>query len=1284
MVGVFFLLGCTEKKDTTPTEPITVIDSTNETISQNEIKSVLENNETTYTKSFTLDDKKTKVKLSFDLLENNITKDIQLDVESFNYKEGVLWAKILKLSSTKELINVHVEVKTSHIKSKKILKNNQYAIKNNLYYDYSTEIAFLSSKKKAKMLVTSSNLDTFIKSTKLEQVNDKYVFTINTTIDLRNQINLQNYYGGAGTKPSVNTSSSKQYKTILDMDGKIHRIGLGKTPKKSFSNPYPTFLTFKQFKFTTDFIGLNKTYTVAEKKLGETRAKEKDILNDFMDTAEIDTEKNQKPHILDETVTHRITDFDKLLGNKTTIPSAWRDSSYGKESQKKNKNNDNGRMPLILVHGWNGDKGMTDPSKLLLWENSEFHYWHNFLAYYLSSEKLQKKYHIYLYRYTSYKHIPYNAKIFKELLNKVSSETDLGKALLSDGKGLTIMGHSMGGMVSRAMIEDFNGLGTNAEKLKKLITLDSPHRGSAGSIDTWVANFPKDLDTHGAMDLNYDNFDDSFTSNELNELYSKRRIQNGLSSYDTIYCNKLYPSKTLNECLAKTANPYMRYLNDSLIHKNFSKEKYILYTAWTTHERTDTGIGMLTFPLIDSYQNYFPKLNFINNGDIATATIYMGELGYSSGSAESVGSSILSNKKLGGYLNPKNNTFPNELTKSTIDFYHKDVFIQDICNKRKYVDKGFIVSECQETIDSNIALITNSSGKDHPYGIPYRIFWDYDHETIFNGTANKKDGTNRGTWDDYINSNSVFTTDTDKDTRFNSHRADYIKGAMKIRYGQEPTDVKNFNPLTYEPVFLVLEKDLLTSVTNEDIDEDGMLDTWEEANGLRWVNANDANEDSDNDGLTNLQEYNNSKNSTDPQNEDSDGDGFKDGEEITAGTNPNDILDYPYEKFSLTLDSTTSTNFNLSWTAPTGATKYKLCFSSIDEVSYESAQTCDSLIDGSFLSETTSTTLSFNGDSEGNLLQSKYDYYMRVVAYNDSNEVVGVSSEVTGKLKEENLDKKLTVSGTFSKNNDLIFIYNYNGTNCSLDFRDGTRTSLDSCTGKLTHSFKKEWVYGVELKSDNEIIDTVSVTIANSDNNWIGFVGSLNSYMENNEKTDDIIKNGRLYLAPSLSNESYYWTNYRYIKPSILSSVSGDNFVLEARIKNPSSEGGISCYDPSFRVIGKNGKQAWVTFMSAGCTYYSSIGAVDSYDSGGASSSVPTSDLSILGQDFSDWKTIKLEVKNQKVSAYYEGEKLYTKTYTGSVDKIYGIAQTFKGSGSMDWVKLYNGEGKLIYSENFN
>ena len=49
---------------------------------------------------------------------------------------------------------------------------------------------------------------------------------------------------------------------------------------------------------------------------------------------------------------------------------------------------------------------------------------------------------------------------------------------------------------------------------------------------------------------------------------------------------------------------------------------------------------------------------------------------------------------------------------------------------------------------------------------------------------------------------------------------------------------------------------------------------------------------SDNDGLTNLQEHNNS---TDPDNPDTDGDGYTDGDEAAAGTNPLDASSYPVE-----------------------------------------------------------------------------------------------------------------------------------------------------------------------------------------------------------------------------------------------------------------------------------------------------------------------------------------------------------------------------------------------------
>jgi len=91
-----------------------------------------------------------------------------------------------------------------------------------------------------------------------------------------------------------------------------------------------------------------------KKNLGETRVNLDDILNNFDGIAE--TKKD--PYILNETVTNRITDFDKLLSDITTIPKEWQDSEYAK-----NRPLDNGRLPLILVHGWNGDSDMRDPTK---------------------------------------------------------------------------------------------------------------------------------------------------------------------------------------------------------------------------------------------------------------------------------------------------------------------------------------------------------------------------------------------------------------------------------------------------------------------------------------------------------------------------------------------------------------------------------------------------------------------------------------------------------------------------------------------------------------------------------------------------------------------------------------------------------------------------------------------------------------------------------------------------------------------------------------------------------
>ena len=68
-----------------------------------------------------------------------------------------------------------------------------------------------------------------------------------------------------------------------------------------------------------------------------------------------------------------------------------------------------------------------------------------------------------------------------------------------------------------------------------------------------------------------------------------------------------------------------------------------------------------------------------------------------------------------------------------------------------------------------------------------------------------------------------------------------------------------------------------------DYDQDGMPNTYETTYGFNPYNPEDANEDADGDGLTNLQEY---TAGTIPTDSDTDDDGLNDGNEISVGTNP--------------------------------------------------------------------------------------------------------------------------------------------------------------------------------------------------------------------------------------------------------------------------------------------------------------------------------------------------------------------------------------------------------------
>jgi len=520
--------------------------------------------------------------------------------------------------------------------------------------------------------------------------------------------------------------------------------------------------------------------------------------NNFKNSIEYSTNENGKikewvePWVL----SHTITDFDKIVNVPVggTRTKAWRNSDYSKNKVWRYLSNESSdtRKPLLLIHGWQAVKIHAERNMAVLrdYEHNEFEYWHNFISYYLTTPELYTRYKLYTYHYPSYKHITFNARKLKELLNalKANNDTLLGR-VLNDGreKSVAIIAHSMGGLVARSMIEEHKGLGTYGEDLAKLITLDTPHHGSQGAnllhTSPYLAHNTgkKDLKTAGSVDLMWDNYDDFYKGSDFNWIVNPNKENNRLGilndggNFDNVYIRKLaYLNSNHSYTIKSKTNPFLAYLNKNFrinwanIAGSDGENKYIFYVAHTSSDKV--GEEIYENPIDTTWAYILSSLTFN----------WMGA-GYGSGGAEPVCSAFFTKQDA-----------VDRITRFPGDFERPEKFI-------KIDNKG-------DFWNDNVA---------------YRYFWDYDHESIMSGLAKE-----RGSWDEFIDkSRKVYYLNDCRYTMF--HDFDNNRGCLSTHYTYWAY-ASNFlyngtnntlshttlqrelsNPLTTEPLFMILQKDLL-------------------------------------------------------------------------------------------------------------------------------------------------------------------------------------------------------------------------------------------------------------------------------------------------------------------------------------------------------------------------------------------------------------------------------------------------------------------------------------------
>jgi len=510
------------------------------------------------------------------------------------------------------------------------------------------------------------------------------------------------------------------------------------------------------------------------KTLSDTRVTDTTILANNILTSHDDA---VRPVDSGNAYSHYIMNFDAFLKNNS-IP-AWTNKTYSNNIPA-----DGSRLPLILIHGWEGEDNYRSAAKLNDWNESPVNYFFKLLSYYMGTEELYSKYHVYIAHWPSYKHLTFNGQMFKEILDDVKTNhptTDLGRGMNDPDVGVSVITHSTGGLIFRSAAQThkaFKGTTNTAEYdeyalLRKAIILASPNHGTPGAINTFPNNMSlvgKDLLTQSSSDLEWDAFDGYYNikfgvirrfdykdDRSINR-YVKQRLNT--EKFDQNFLNKIGWAK-------KTYNPWLMWLNQSFPNTDSFRSKCILYSGWTVLPFVNPG-------------------NCIDNGIIfeATAAVFQ-RLGYNNDSVLPLSSNLLA-----------------------VDTSKDGFTLERGSGKNHIRSKWYPNSTYYKWDDYNIVVI--GAAQDHPLNMEFRLIWDYDHDSIVHGCMLHGSQDQVAALIDQGESAAAGF----KDCINSSVRPYYTKAAWEYCYSEKLTDAQaqaKKNPLKIDASFLIMRRDLLNA-----------------------------------------------------------------------------------------------------------------------------------------------------------------------------------------------------------------------------------------------------------------------------------------------------------------------------------------------------------------------------------------------------------------------------------------------------------------------------------------
>ena len=239
------------------------------------------------------------------------------------------------------------------------------------------------------------------------------------------------------------------------------------------------------------------------------------------------------------------------------------------------------------------------------------------------------------------------------------------------------------------------------------------------------------------------------------------------------------------------------------------------------------------------------------------------------------------------------------------------------------------------------------------------------------------------------------------------------------------------------------------------------------------------------------------------------------------------------------------------------------------------------------------------------------------------------------------------------------------------------RMGIDSKGKVVTSIYYESGFHRARLLANDSIIAMQPVHIIS--NGWEPHMYYSDSDPELIDfKNEKFVSNGQLHLDSSILKKRNIDNSKRFhsrITNSQTFGIDSDNFNISTRMKAD------SVFDKPCAwmdlIIITEVENFTISLTEKGCEKYAA------YKLGEISKQGNNNDLSALGCNVYNWHELELNVKDRHATIYLNGKPLFQELYKKKLGKIMALIYIFDGTGSIDYVKLKDGKGHMVFEDDF-